>query len=58
MSVSDAFVNLCVGYGLVVIAASRLDAIVALLLYGLGFLDHTINLISLRSLSHECKWCY
>ena len=56
MSVSGAFVTLCVGYGLVLIAAPRLDAIVALLLCGLGFLYHAINLMSLLSLAHECKW--
>ena len=27
-------------------------------LFGLGFLDHVINLLSLRSLSHECDLCF
>ena len=66
MSVSSACAQACVGYGsrseclnkvqtLVVVTAPRLNAIVSLWVNGLGFLDHTIKLMILRSLSHECK---
>ena len=58
MSVSGSVVNLCVGYGLVVIIVLSLTVILGLWVRGLTFLYHAIYLMSLWSLSHDCKWCF